>query len=165
MKYQHLERCWYFNLYFFQKSNVFINRRSAQITNSCQFADVEVSALVGGVVPEKSRRKAICGRPICFPFALAIATPDRNSLWTWFVGRDWDSNPISTPYATTAKPHHLSQNPPTFSVYIPVFPIPFLCIFRISDTISAGALPHATRKQDNPHAQSLFFAEEVHNMY
>ena len=113
----------------FQKVNVFVNGRPAQITNSCQFADVEVSALVGGVVPEKSRRKAICGRPICFPFALAIATPDRNSLWTWFVGRDWDSNPISTPYATTAKPHHLSQNPPTFSVYIPVFPTPLLVYF------------------------------------
>ena len=40
----------------FQKVNVFVNGRPAQITNSCQFADVEVSALVSGVVPEKSRR-------------------------------------------------------------------------------------------------------------
>lgn len=45
----------------FQKVNVFVNGRSAQITNSCQFADIEVSALVGGVVPEKSRRKVIHG--------------------------------------------------------------------------------------------------------
>ena len=43
----------------FQKVNVFVNRRSAQITNSCQFADVELSALVCGVVPEESRRKII----------------------------------------------------------------------------------------------------------
>ena len=43
----------------FQKVNVFVDRSPAQITNSCQFADVEVSALVGGIVPEKSRRKVI----------------------------------------------------------------------------------------------------------
>lgn len=43
----------------FQKVNVFVNARPAQITNSCRFADVEVSALVGGIVPEKSRRKVI----------------------------------------------------------------------------------------------------------
>ena len=45
----------------FQKVNVFVNGRSAQITNSCQFADVKVSALVCGVVPKESRRKVIHG--------------------------------------------------------------------------------------------------------
>ena len=43
----------------FQKVNVFINCCPAQITNSCQFADVELSALVSGVVPEESRWKII----------------------------------------------------------------------------------------------------------
>ena len=45
----------------FQKRNIFVNRSPAQITNSCQFADVELSALVGGVVPKESRRKVIHG--------------------------------------------------------------------------------------------------------
>ena len=41
----------------FQKLNVFIDCCSAQITNSCQFADVELSALVSGIMTEESRRK------------------------------------------------------------------------------------------------------------
>lgn len=59
----------------FQKVNVFVDRRSAQITNSCQFADVEMSALVGGVVPEKSRRKVIHGdlrSPDLFPLCPCV---------------------------------------------------------------------------------------------
>ena len=45
----------------FQKVNVFVNGCPAQITNSYQFADAAVSALVGGVVPEKSGRKVLRG--------------------------------------------------------------------------------------------------------
>ena len=59
----------------FQKVNVFVNGCPAQITNSCQFADVEVSALVGGVVPEESRRKVIHGDlrpPDLFPLGSGI---------------------------------------------------------------------------------------------
>ena len=45
----------------FQKVNVFVNGRSAQITNSCQFADVEVSALVGGIMQEEDCGNAVFG--------------------------------------------------------------------------------------------------------
>ena len=39
----------------FQKIDVFVNRRSAQIANSCQFADVELSALVSGIAQHKAQ--------------------------------------------------------------------------------------------------------------
>lgn len=111
-----------------QKVNVFVNGRSAQITNSCQFADVEVSALVGGVVSEKSRRKAICGRPICFPFALAIATPDRNS----FGHGLWEEIGIRTQYPPPMLPpqSHITFHkiPPPFLYTFLFFPSPS-CVF------------------------------------
>ena len=39
----------------FQKIDVFVNRRSAQIANSYQFADVELSALVSGIAQHKAQ--------------------------------------------------------------------------------------------------------------
>ena len=40
---------------------VFVNGSPAQITHSCQLADVEVSALVGGVVPEEDCWNVVFG--------------------------------------------------------------------------------------------------------
>ena len=37
----------------FQKSNVFVNCGSADIANPCQFADIQLLALVGGVVAKE----------------------------------------------------------------------------------------------------------------
>ena len=40
------------SLLFFQKSNILINRCSAQITYSCQFRKFQLTALVCGIVPQ-----------------------------------------------------------------------------------------------------------------
>ena len=37
----------------FQKSNVFVGCRSADVAHSRQFADVELPVFVGGIVPQK----------------------------------------------------------------------------------------------------------------
>ena len=37
----------------FQKSNVFVNCGSADVANPCQFADIQLLALVGGVVAKE----------------------------------------------------------------------------------------------------------------
>ena len=45
----------------FQKFNVFVNGRSDQITNSCQFADIEVSTFICGIMPEEDCGNAVFG--------------------------------------------------------------------------------------------------------
>ena len=37
----------------FQKSNVFVNCGSADVANPCQFADIQLLALVGGIVAKE----------------------------------------------------------------------------------------------------------------
>ena len=37
----------------FQKSNVFVSCGSADVADSCQFADIQLLALVGGIVAEE----------------------------------------------------------------------------------------------------------------
>ena len=59
----------------FQKSNVFVCCGSADVADPCQFADVELSVLMGGIVAEKT-----CG-DVLF---IHLRTPDLPSLGSPF---------------------------------------------------------------------------------
>ena len=60
----------------FQKSNVLVSGGSADVADPCQFADIQLLALVGRVVA-KEGGELTCGCPIYRPLALAFSMPDR----------------------------------------------------------------------------------------
>ena len=46
----------------FQKRKIFINRGSAQITNPCQLAQIEVLIFERGIMAKKNRWNIVCGQ-------------------------------------------------------------------------------------------------------
>ena len=82
----------------FQKVNVFINGRSAQITNPCQFRNIQLPAFICGIMPKEEKREcclwwsAACRSACPWPWRSPSLTAHWSSLALPAVQRDTAHN-------------------------------------------------------------------------